>query len=221
MYRRRTGFADVVTADGNWIPARHFLRGELNHVGEKAQRGFDRENGFVLCLDFFEDVRLNCAAQLRNNFWAESAFGRRDVHRHDDWRGTADSHRCRKIRRAEIKAIIEAHHVFDRIDGHAALPDFSEDPIRIAIDTIERRPIERRAEPVRALVPGKIMKALVRVLGEHQTREQSRWLFGLRQWLPRFRTLRRRHACRYSFTVFFEAFDLANWLQIHLAVRSI
>ena len=185
MHRRRTGFTDVVTADGNWIPARHFLRGELNHVGEKTQRGFDRENGFVLRLDFFEDVRLNRAAQLGNNFWAESAFGRRDVHRHDDWRGTADSHRCRKIRRAEIKPIVEAHHVLDRIDGHAALPDFSENPIRIAIDPIERRPIERGAEPMSALMSGQIMKAFVRVFGEHQAREQSRWFFGLRQRLPR------------------------------------
>ena len=99
--------------------------------------------------------------------------------------GTADSHRCRKIRRAEIKAIIEPYHVFDRVDGHAALPDFSEDPIRVAIDAIERRPIERGTEPVRALMPGQIMKTLVGILGEHQAREQSRRFFGLRQWRSR------------------------------------
>ena len=59
LHRCRTSFSDVVSADRNRIPARHFPCGELNHVGEKAQRRFDRENRFVLCLDFFEDVRLN------------------------------------------------------------------------------------------------------------------------------------------------------------------
>src|SRR5947208_1827728 len=33
LHRRRTGFADVITTDRNWIPARHFACGELNHVG--------------------------------------------------------------------------------------------------------------------------------------------------------------------------------------------
>src|SRR5262249_28102076 len=110
----------------------------------------------------------------------------------------------RKIRRTEIKTIVKADHVFDRIDRHAALADFSRDTIGVAIDAVERRAIERGAEPVRALMLGQIMKTLVGVLGEHQAGEQTRWLFGLRQWRPRWALGR--------FSVFFEAFDLTNRL---------
>src|SRR2546427_7557172 len=44
---------------------------------------------------------LDRAAKFWNNVPPETAFRRRDVHRHDDWRRTADRHRRREIRRAE------------------------------------------------------------------------------------------------------------------------
>src|SRR6266576_2963972 len=98
LHRRRTGFADVVAADRNWIPARHFARGELHHVSKKMQRRFDGKYRFVLRLDLLENVGLNRTAQFRYNFWPKSAFGRRDVHRHDDRRRTTDRHRGGEIR---------------------------------------------------------------------------------------------------------------------------
>src|SRR5204863_9931153 len=116
------------------------------------------KNRFVLCLDLFEDVSLDCTAQLRNNSRTESAFRGRNVHRHNTRRRAADGHRGRKIRRSEIEAIIKPHHVLDGVDSHSALTDFSEDTIRVAIDAIKSRPIERSAEPVGALVPGQIME---------------------------------------------------------------
>src|SRR6266850_5350038 len=38
LHRCRTSFSNVVSADRNRIPTRHFLCGELNHVGKKTQR---------------------------------------------------------------------------------------------------------------------------------------------------------------------------------------
>ena len=39
LHRRRAGLGDVIAADRDRIPARHLRGGELDHVGEKAQRG--------------------------------------------------------------------------------------------------------------------------------------------------------------------------------------
>ena len=114
--------------------------------------GFDRENRFVLRLDFFENVGLNRAAQFRNNFRTEPPFRSRDIHRHDDRRRTADGHRGGKIRRAEIKSVVKPHHVFDGVDRHAALANFSENAVGIAVDPVKCRPIECRAKPMGALV---------------------------------------------------------------------
>ena len=76
LHRRRAGFADVITADRDRIPARHLARGEFHHVGEETERRFDRENGFVLRLDFLEDVGLNRAAQIRDDCSDRSAVSR-------------------------------------------------------------------------------------------------------------------------------------------------
>src|SRR5439155_7741321 len=81
--------------------------------------------------------------------------------------------------------------------------------ICVAVDPIERRPIERSAETMGALVPREIMKTLVGVLGQHQTREQARGFFCLRNSLIQLAA------------VLFEAFDLANRLEVHLAVGGV
>ena len=62
LNRRGAGFADVITANRDRIPARQFARGEFDHVGEKTQRRFDWKNRFVLGLDFLENVGLNRTA---------------------------------------------------------------------------------------------------------------------------------------------------------------
>ena len=118
----------------------------------KRSDGFDRENRFVLRLDFFENVGLNRAAQFWNNFRTEPPFRSGDIHGHDDRRRTADGHRGGKIRRAKIKSIVKPHHVFDRVDRHTALANFSENAVRIAVEPIKCRSIESRAKPMGALV---------------------------------------------------------------------
>ena len=170
LHRRRSGLADVITADRDRIPARHFAGGELHHVGEKSERRLDRENRFVLRLDFLENVGLNRAAQFRNNFRTEAPFRGRDVHRHDDRRRTADRHRGGKIRRSEIESVVKPHHVFDGVDRDAALADLAENAVGIAVEPVKCRSIERRAEAMRALVAREKMEPLVRVFSEHRAR---------------------------------------------------
>ena len=152
LHRRRSGFADVITADRDRIPAWHVARGEFHHVAEKTQRRLDRENGFVLRLHFLEDIGLNRPAELRHDVGTEAPFRRRDVHRHDDRRRAADRHRGGEIRRAQIEAVVEPDHVLDGVDRHAALADLAEDAGRVAVDAVKRRPVERGAEALRALV---------------------------------------------------------------------
>ena len=184
----------------------------------KRSDGFDRENRFVLRLNFLENVGLNCAAQFRNNFRTETPFGRRDVHRHDDRRRAADRHRRGEIRRAKIESVVEPHHVFDSVDRHAAFADFAEDAVCVAVDSVKCRAIKRRAEPMRALMLGQIMKTLVRVLSQHQTRRTnasappvaaavSAVLFAFAGDTPAATAL--------SFST---AFDFAHRLKIHLAI---
>src|SRR5207244_3232346 len=213
LHRRRTGFAHVITANPDRIPARHFAGGELHHVGQKTQRRFDWKSRFVLRLDFLKNIGLDRAAKFWNNVRPETAFRRRDVHRHDDWRRTDDRHRRREIRRAEIEPVVETHHVFDRVDRDTALANFSKNAVLIAVDAVKCRTIECGAEPMRSLVAGQVMETLVRVLRQHQTGEQTGWLFRLRHSLVDLLRLR--------FAVLFKTFHLANRLEIHLAIGAV
>jgi hypothetical protein len=209
LYRRRPSLADVIAADRNRIPARHFARGEFHHIGEKPQRRLNRKNGFVLRLDFLKNVGLDCATQFWNNFRTEPAFGCRDVHRHDDRGRPADRHRCGKNRGAEVEAVVEPDHVFDGVDRDAAFTDFSEHAVCVAIDAVQCRSIECRAEAMCALVLCQIMKTLVGILGQHQTGKQTRRLFCLRNFLVEFPA------------VLLEAFNFANRLEVHLTIGRI
>src|SRR5437879_13635940 len=97
------------------------------------QRRFDWKNRFVLRLDFLKNIGLDRTAKFWNNVRPETAFRRRDVHRHDDWRRTAERHRRGERRRAEIEPVVETHHVFDRVDRDPALAKFSENAVRVAL----------------------------------------------------------------------------------------
>ena len=163
----------MITADRNRIPARHVRSCPFNHVAKKTQRRFCRKNRFVLRLHFLENIGLNRAPQIRHHFRTETAFGRRYVHCHDDRRRTADRHRCRKIRRAELEAIVEPYDVFHRVDCDSALADFSENAVGIGIDPVEGWSIEGGAETFRALMRAQEMETLVRVLSQHQAGEQT------------------------------------------------
>ncbi len=209
LHRSGTGFANVITADGDGVPARHLARGVFDHVGQKSQRRIDGEDGFILRLDFLQNVGLNGPAQFGNHTRPEPAFGRGDVHGHDDRRRAADGHGRGKIRRTKVKPVVEPHHVFHRVDGHAAFADFSENAVRIAVQPVKGGAIKRRAQAMGALVAREIVKALVRVLGQHQAGEQTRGLFGLRNFPVVFAA------------VFLETFNLPDRLEIHLAIGGV
>src|SRR6202030_388122 len=101
-------------------------------------------------------------------------------------------HRRGKVRRTEIESVVEPHHILDRVDGHAALADFSENAVRVAINPVKCRAVECGAESMCALMRGKKMKTLVRVLGQHQTGEQTGRLLSLQDLLVNLATGRVR-----------------------------
>ena len=178
LHGRRAGLGDVIAADRNGIPARHFLHRVFDHVGEESERGFEWKNDFVLRLHFLEDVGLDRAAELAGDFRAEAAARGGDIHREDDRRGTVDGHRGGEIRRAERETIEEALHVLDRVDGHAAFADLAEHSVSIAVESVQRRPVECCAETDRALMLREKMEARVRVLREAEAGEETRRFFG-------------------------------------------
>ena len=160
------GFGDVIAADRNRIPARQVRGGELNHIRQKAQGSLDGENDFVLRLHFLQDIRLDGAAQFRDNVRPITPPGCGDIHAQDDRRGTIDSHRNGEVLVAERKTRVKPLHVLDRVDGHPPFANFAEHAIRVAVQPIECRTIESRAQPDISLLAGQVMEALVRVLGD-------------------------------------------------------
>src|SRR4030095_14335268 len=109
-------------------------------------RRFGRKNRFILRLYLLENVGLNSTAQIRHDLRTEATFRRRDVHRHNDRRRTADRHRCGKIRCAQLKAIVEPYHVSHRVDCAPTLANLAEDAVGIGVDSVEGWAIEGGAE---------------------------------------------------------------------------
>ncbi len=64
-------------------------------------------------------------------------------------------------------ARIETLHILNGVNGHAALAHLTEHAVGVAVQAVKRRAIERRAEPMRALVARQIMEPLVRILSQH------------------------------------------------------
>jgi len=78
---------------------RHFPCGELNHVGEKAQRTLSI--GKIVSFCAWTSLKISAWIVPRSfgtTFGPNLRFGCRDVHRHDDRCRTADGHRRGKIR---------------------------------------------------------------------------------------------------------------------------
>ena len=178
LHGGRTRLGDVVAADRNRIPARHPRGGVFHHVGEETQRGIEREKNFVLRLHFLEDVGLHGAAQLSDDARPAPPARGGDIHGEEDWRGAVDGHRDGEMRVAEREAGVEPLHVFDGVDGYAALADLSEDAIRVAVEAVERRAVEGGAEADAALVMGEEVEARVGVLREAEAGEEARRLLG-------------------------------------------
>ena len=62
---RAARFAHVITADADRVPAGHFLRAELDDVGDQSQRRRRREDVRAPCDVLLEDVVLHRAGYFR------------------------------------------------------------------------------------------------------------------------------------------------------------
>jgi hypothetical protein len=162
----------------------------------RRRLGADREEGFVLGLDFLQDVGLHRAAQPLDDVFLHllagfgaglravevpvqlAADGGGDELRHQDRRGAVDRHRNGGGFRRQVEARVEALHVLDGGDGHAALADFSEHAFLVGVHAVERGAVEGRREAVRLLALGEELEALVGVLGQAEAREHARRLFA-------------------------------------------
>src|SRR5947207_534622 len=80
---------------------------------------------------------------------------------------------------AERKTGVEALHVVNRINGHAAFADLAEDTVRVAVQAVERRPVEGGAEADGFLLAREVVETPVGVSGQSQPGKQARRLFNL------------------------------------------
>src|SRR5439155_18925391 len=142
------------------------------------QGSLDGENDFVLRLHFLQDIRLDGAAQFRDNVRPITPPGCGDIHAQDDRRGTIDSHRNGEVLVAERKTRVKPLHVLDRVDGHPPFANLTEDAVRVAVQSVESRPVEGGAEADALLLPREVTEALVGVLGQAMAGEKAGWLLG-------------------------------------------
>ena len=132
-----------------------------------------------------------------------------------------------KSGRAEVEAVVEPDHVLDGVDRDAALADLPEHAVGVAVQAVQRRPVERGAQPRAALVAGEVMEAFVRVLGQTKAGKEASGFFRLFHLLVR---------CGVAVLPVFRVavlsvgavllavaatFGLAQRLQIHLAIRAV
>src|SRR5262249_9651600 len=88
LYRRRSGFADVIAADGNRIELGSVLDGELESIDDQAHRWLGRINVFLLRDVFLKDVVLQRAGDLLPI--RPLLFGNGEIHRPDNSRWRID-----------------------------------------------------------------------------------------------------------------------------------
>ena len=147
LHRRRSRFADVIPADRDRVPLRHFALAEREDVRDDPQRGLRRIDVGAARDVFLQDVVLNRARQLLRRH--ALALADRDVQRQQDDRRRVDRHRRRHL--VERDAVEQRRHVVDRIDRHADAPDFARRQVVIAVVADLRRQIERDAQAADAL----------------------------------------------------------------------
>ena len=111
------GFADVVAADGDGVPARRVLDAELKGVNHQPHRRRGRVDVFLLRDVFLQDVVLDGAAQALQ---LDALFLRhRQVHGPDGRGGGVDGHGGGDV--AQRDAVEHGLHVAQGADRHAAL----------------------------------------------------------------------------------------------------
>ena len=147
----------MVAADRNGVEAGSKARAELKSIDHQAHGRPRRIDVFLLRDVFLEDVVLNGAG----NFLPIGAllFRHRQVHgpQHRGWR--IDGHGDSGL--FQIDAGEQYLHVFQRINGHAALAHFAFALHVVAVVAHERRQIEGNGQSA-AAVSQQILVALVR-----------------------------------------------------------
>jgi len=116
------GFADVVAGDGDGVPFGEVLGLELDGVYDEFDGCFGRVDELVLGVELFEDVVLECASEGVPGDVA--LFGHCEVHCPDDACGAVDC--LGDGDGVDGDVFVEAVHVFDGVDGDAALADFAD-----------------------------------------------------------------------------------------------
>ncbi len=165
---RGSGFADVVTADGNGVEARGELGAELegvNHQAHARRRGID-----VLLL---RDVLLeNVVLDGAGNLLPVGAlfFRHHQVHGPEHAGGGVDGHRDGGL--FEIDAVEQDFHVLQRVDSDAALAHLAFAGRMIGIVAHQRGQIECNRETAAAMLE-QVLVALVRFLGRCEPREHA------------------------------------------------
>lgn len=120
----------MVAGDGDGVPLGEVLCLELDGVDDELDGGLWGVDELVLCVELFEDVVLECAAECVPG--DVELFGHREVHGPDDAGGAVD--RLRNSHLVDGDVFVEAVHVFDGVDCDAALADLAdgEHVIRVA-----------------------------------------------------------------------------------------
>ena len=115
LHGRRSGLADVVTADGDGVEPRHLRRAVGEGVGGQAHAGVRREDVVAARHVLLEDVVLDGAAQLVGGHALALAHQAVEQQQHGGRR--VDGHAGRDV--AQRDAIEHPRHVVHRVDGHA------------------------------------------------------------------------------------------------------
>ena len=141
LYRRRAGFLQMIGADIDRIPLRHFFGREQDHVLAQPHRGRRRENIGAARQIFLDDVVLRRALQggARHALFV----GQRDIERQQPGRGGVDRHR--RVHRAGRDAVEQRAHIAEMADRHADFADLAFG--LVAVITGLRRQIEGDREP--------------------------------------------------------------------------
>ena len=168
LQRGRSGFANVVAADRDGVEARRKFRSELEGVDHQAHRGRGRIDVFLLRDVFLQNVVLDGAGNLLPV--GALLFRHHQIHRPEHAGRRIDGHRRGDL--FEVDAVEEDLHIFERIDGDAALADFAFAGRVIGVVAHQRGQIEGDREPAAAVFE-QIFVALVGFFGRGEAGEHA------------------------------------------------
>ena len=164
----RAGFANVIAADADAVPARHLFCAKLDRVGDDAHRRTRRHDPGVLGDELFEAIVLDRAADLVAR---DSALvGQGDVEAEQHRSGAVDRHRRGDL--VERDLVEKDLHVAKRVDRHANHADLAERTWRVTVVSHQGREIEGGRQPGLPLIE-QIPKTLVGLPGRSEAREHS------------------------------------------------